>query len=234
VLLSSGFTVNIGNDTSLCYGEIIHLNASTPGGTFIWQDGSHQPGFTVNSPGTYWVNVNSGSCFASDTIQVAYTNVSLYLGEDLTLCGQDNLLIIAHGNFDSILWSTGSTDDSVIITHPGKYFATITKNGCQASDTVEVKTCSEIWFPNAFSPNDDAFNDIFMPKAVNVEDFDMMIFNRWGALLYETTEVSKGWDGTYKGKKCPQGVYFYIAHFKMWENGLKVKKASQGSVTLIK
>jgi len=68
---------------------------------------------------------------------------------------------------------------------------------------------SEISFPNVFSPNNDGINDEFIAHAVNLEMFNCKIFDRWGRLIVEIADVSEGWDGTFDGRNCTEGVYYY-------------------------
>jgi gliding motility-associated-like protein len=65
--------------------------------------------------------------------------------------------------------------------------------------------------PNAFTPNGDGLNDVFgvVQKYDYVNQFHMSIFNRWGQMIYETSDINKGWDGTYKGNQCILGAYVY-------------------------
>lgn len=71
---------------------------------------------------------------------------------------------------------------------------------------------SELLMPNAFSPNGDGINDIYKPKSgyKSIVEFHAYIFNRWGKKLYEWTDPSTGWDGTYNGSPVKQGVYFCL------------------------
>ena len=83
---------------------------------------------------------------------------------------------------------------------------------------------SKLVFPNAFSPNDDEKNKIYGAKGVNDPDspdhwksivsFHAWIFNRWGQKLFEWTDVSKGWDGTYHGTPVKEGVYYVLVKAK--------------------
>ena len=84
-------------------------------------------------------------------------------------------------------------------------------------DSAEIRvTISESFLnmPNAFSPNDDGVNEIYRAKQPNgyksIVEFHAYIFNRWGQKLYEWTDISKGWDGTYKGSPVKEGVYFVL------------------------
>jgi len=70
---------------------------------------------------------------------------------------------------------------------------------------------SLLTMPNAFSPNGDGFNDIYKPiKYQSLRSFHAYIYNRWGNLLYDWTDPSTGWDGTYKGRDVKNGVYFCL------------------------
>ena len=93
------------------------------------------------------------------------------------------------------------------------------------STTIKVTISeSRLEFPNAFSPNDDHTNDIYGAKGVNdpnspnhyrsIVEFHAYIFNRWGQKLFEWNDVSKGWDGTYKGHPVKEGVYFVLVKAK--------------------
>jgi gliding motility-associated-like protein len=93
-----------------------------------------------------------------------------------------------------------------------------TIEGCrdtlQIPAAVRVIESGELLIPNAFSPDVNGpggvgKNDVFIPLFRNVISFQMWVFNRWGELLFETTDTSRGWDGYYKGKLCQQDVYVY-------------------------
>lgn len=88
-----------------------------------------------------------------------------------------------------------------------------------ASITITI-TESHLEMPNAFSPNDDGRNDIYGAKGANfanasgkyrsIVEFHGYIFNRWGQKLFEWTDITKGWDGTYNGSPCKDGVYYVL------------------------
>lgn len=68
---------------------------------------------------------------------------------------------------------------------------------------------SSLTMPNAFSPNDDGYNDLYKPKNYNsLVEFHAIIFNRWGQKLYEWDNPASGWDGTYNGTPVKEGVYY--------------------------
>jgi gliding motility-associated-like protein len=89
-------------------------------------------------------------------------------------------------------------------------------NGCAGYDDVTVKifqTAPEIFVPTAFSPNGDNTNDILYITVAGLKQFDYFrIYNRWGNMVYSTTNPSLGWDGTFGGYKQPPGTYVFAAH----------------------
>lgn len=96
------------------------------------------------------------------------------------------------------------------------------ENGCSASDDVQIKYDPIIYVPNTFTPNDgDMFNSEFFAIGANISDFKMEIYNRWGELIYEGNELSQTWDGTYRGKNCPDGVYTWKIVYKSMFNDEK-------------
>lgn len=102
---------------------------------------------------------------------------------------------------------------------------------------------TRISFPNAFTPNpggpsggywtiDDMFNnDIFFPMYKGIKDFQMQIFNKWGELLFESTNVRQGWDGYYRGKLCQQDVYVWRVRVTFEDGG---DLTEMGDVTLLR
>ena len=88
--------------------------------------------------------------------------------------------------------------------------------------------------PNAFTPNSDMVNDYFMPVGNCIEDFNMIIFNRLGEAIFETNEVNKGWDGTYKNIKAPEGVYLYVISYHFIGVYNKINKIKTGIITLLR
>ncbi|MFQ3579229.1 MAG: gliding motility-associated C-terminal domain-containing protein [Bacteroidales bacterium] len=94
------------------------------------------------------------------------------------------------------------------------------KDGCKSNKADIELVITEII--NAFTPNNDGINDIFMP------DVDLTIFNRWGQILYTGFT---GWDGTYNGKQVSAGTYFYSITQKHENN---TETYIKGYITLIR
>ncbi|MCB0401001.1 MAG: gliding motility-associated C-terminal domain-containing protein, partial [Flavobacteriales bacterium] len=206
--------------------------------------GTFDPG--TNASGTYLYIINSGAC-GSDTAQVIVTvNTAPNAGTNgsVTLCDTDpavdlfNLLGSADlgGSWSPALTSgTGVFDPSVDAAGTYTYTVTGTAPCGNASATVVVTidnsgctvTPTEYVISNLLTPNGDGKNDTWI--ITNVELLDgatVMIFNRWGTKLYETTSYQNDWNGTYNGQDLPDGAYYYVIEL----NG----EVIQGPLTLLR
>ena len=100
-----------------------------------------------------------------------------------------------------------------------------------ASDAVTGKTIDIIYCPNAFTPNGDGRNDKWNVEGENIASIKFFIYDQWGELLFTSTSLQNGWDGTYKGTKEPVGVYVYNVDAVM-NDGQNIRK--KGTITLLK
>jgi gliding motility-associated-like protein len=96
-----------------------------------------------------------------------------------------------------------------------------------------IKECTQtfIYFPNSFTPDGDNTNESFGPKGINVYDFKMYVFNRWGQLIFTAKDISDRWDGYYKSELCQNDIYVYKAFYKD-KRGKEYNKI--GKIALIK
>lgn len=95
--------------------------------------------------------------------------------------------------------------DTVIVT-----LTTCNKDGCCADTTFGfAPKIRSVWFPNIFFPDQEINNTFGCYTSYEVVNFELEIYNRWGFLLWSTTDISAQWDGTYNGKPVPQGAYVY-------------------------
>ncbi|MDQ6761879.1 MAG: gliding motility-associated C-terminal domain-containing protein, partial [Bacteroidota bacterium] len=227
--------VSIGNDTTLCAGNSIVLNALNAGATYIWQDASTQSFYAVAKAGIYSVTANLNGCKAGDTILINYTGKpSFTLGNDTMICTGQLLVLQPHVEGAlSYLWQDGSTQQMYTVTQPG-YYALRVSNECgTASDDISITTFTcDLTMPNAFTPNNDGLNDIFKVKyPYPVKEFHMNVYNQWGQRVFESTDITHGWDGKYKGIPASQGTYAWT--ISLTDSQGKSQHA-KGVVTLLK
>ena len=227
----------LGNDTSFCKGASFVLRTLPVYAQYFWQDSSTDTTYKVNSPGNYWVTVSDTlGCTGSDTINLNYfAALTLKLESQGYLCEDDSVLLTAESNFQNYLWQDSSTNSYYLAKDSGTYWVRVS-NLCETkSDTIVIDACSSIWVPNVFTPNNDGYNDYFYAVGKNIPKFKMEIFNRWGQTLKTLTSIDQKWDGTYHGKKCAQGTYFWVADYEtMNRDGSMQHIRQQGSVMLMR
>ena len=137
-------------------------------------------------------------------------------------------------------WSNGSTDTSIVIAPSvtTQYVVRGDINGCADTDTITVlvKKCvmaaenSILVVPNIFTPNGDGINDVFQINENGIYDFTCSIFDRWGILVYQWTDLNAGWSGKDKNGECSEGIYYYLITYNS-NNSLQSKK---GFLTLLR
>lgn len=93
------------------------------------------------------------------------------------------------------------------------------EHGCQDSTSSMIQVYKEnlIYIPNSFTPNGNGLNEFFNPiiaEPQNIEDYKLLIFNRWGELIFESHHFAEGWNGEYNGVICPDGNYLYAVHLR--------------------
>jgi gliding motility-associated-like protein len=166
----------------------------------------------------------------------------IYLGADTSICiGSSPITIkdVKNGGNPKARWRWSNDETAggpqMIVTKPGNYAATVSIDGCSASDTVVVANDCYVSIPNIFTPNGDGVNDYFFPRQLlskSLTEFSMAIYNRWGQLIYETKAIDgKGWDGMMNSVAQPAGVYVYLIDAKFKDGQME---HHQGNVTLMR
>ena len=121
---------------------------------------------------------------------------------------------------------------------PGTYrvalIVTNEQTGCSSSDSTVTITVSDagLDFPNAFTPNGDGVNDVFLPAFRSLKSYKLTIYNRWGRCIFTSTDPTEGWNGQENGKEAAAGTYYFVAKAEGYERGVKFYK--KGSVTLVR
>lgn len=177
---------------------------------------------------------NSGAPIADFTL----SENTISLGETLTLTNNSS------GGAVSYLWDLGdgtsSTDTNPSATYnsEGSYLICLTAytatscpdSACQTVNVIE-EVESVIGIPTAFSPNNDTHNDILFVRGSGIKSFTLMIYNRYGEKVFETIDITKGWNGNHKGKPENIGVFAYYLEYE-YVNG--DKGSLKGNITLVK
>lgn len=228
--------INLGHNATICEGNSITLDAYNPNSTYQWTTGATTSSITVNTTGIYMVAVHNGGCANRDTFYLTVLNApEVTFQEGMILCPLIYHTITLDAGNDGTLyqWMPGNqTTSSIAITNGGVY--SVIKeyaNGCTRTAEVEIKEVCEpvVYVPKAFTPNGDGINDRLMVEATGIESYTIRIFNRWGALIFESQ--SNPWDG----KNIPEGMYIHQTSYTyIDEEGKLRNRKISGSIVLIR
>ena len=129
-------------------------------------------------------------------------------------------------------------DPEAAPTETTTYQVALTDNatGCTALASILITVIDEceepyIFFPNAFSPNDDGENDVLYLRSLFADEVFFMIYNRWGEKVFESNDINSGWDGRHNGEPVCSDVYGYYLRVKCLNGEEYIKK---GNVTVLK
>lgn len=244
---------NVSKDTSLCFGNSVSLSAS--GGTFyVWAPATYLNNPLIANPTVvkpqssivYQVGVSDTlGCpkpvFAPVSVRVIQLiadagprDTSVVLTQPLQLTGTGGE---QYQWFPPLYLDNASSASPVSLPQDNiQYVLTISNSvGCKSTDTIDVhlfKMAPDIYVPTAFSPNGDGLNDVLKPLALGMKSIQYFsIYNRWGQLLFTTTEFGAGWDGKFGGREQATGTYVWRAAGTDYLNKPHEKK---GTVVLIR
>ncbi|MBQ0016310.1 MAG: gliding motility-associated C-terminal domain-containing protein [Bacteroidales bacterium] len=218
---------------------------------YLWDDGNTDTLRRNLCEGRYCVVVSdtngcaSRSCFkilqheSFDNLHVWADDSAVYEGSATQL----HITPIAGASYQwspqSLLQKGNSANPVATIYQPTTFSVTVTDTaGCNFTDTIHVG-CMEVacgqedlFIPNAFSPDADGINDqLCFRVAPTVTDFHFVLFNRWGEIVFETSDPTKCWDGRFRNTMCPPGVYMYTCNITCLTGK---QNAFKGDITLIR
>ncbi|WP_417600173.1 gliding motility-associated C-terminal domain-containing protein [Owenweeksia hongkongensis] len=231
--MPSRASLSLPKDTQICAGDSIVLNAGMGSQlNYLWSTGSMDSIISINKAGKYYVRISNGCLEISDTIEVIGKPALTNQLEDITFCNDEAAFLSYRASDVSLLWSTGETSSTIYPTQNGLYWVEVT-NVCDTiyeEAFVDFKNCTcDISLPNVFTPNNDGTNDYFKALEISTECvINLSIFNRWGMLVFETTNIDFEWDGG----DVADGVYFWVVDYTNSKGSSHSKK--KGTVTIIR
>jgi gliding motility-associated-like protein len=207
---------------SLCPGE----NYTLPDNTKVKDSGTYY--------GTFKTQRGCDSILFYN-IKILKPPSDLNTSPDTCLNNASTIQLRATDGYDSYLWNNTSLSDPFYSVYtPGTYTVKVqNKCGTKIDSILVYDNCDfTVYFPNAFTPNKDNVNDILkVPNQNKNKLLKLRVYNRYGQLIFQTTKLEEGWDGTFKGLPQPTGVYMYFLEME----GLSGKKVNQkGTVVLIR
>jgi len=240
------------NDTIICGGNEVLLDANVTQGRpdyiYNWSPNVSSTDSVTVSPGadiTYTLTVTDACGLSvTDLVNITVYPIIADYGYNFTtnqtvqFFNQSSGAVTYEWNFGDNSFDSTSTDENPVHYYAtdGTYTVTListNQEGCKdtITQTLVVLPDFYFYFPNAFTPNSNGKNDTYMAYGVGIKSFRMRIFDRWGELIFETTDLYTGWDGTYKGKKLPGGIYPVVFDLEGYSADPKQK---YGHVTLIR
>jgi len=241
---------------TICPEDTATLIATAPGGTYSWYDSSSGGNLIFTGDTLILPNLNNDTIFYLETIingcisprstitvTIAPTiNVNIIADKTYLFLGESTGLIAYSGLPNTTYsWTPPNGLSCIVCSNPtatpdasGWYYVTATNpSGCTSLDSIyiEVDPTANIYVPNIFSPNEDGNNDIYLVRGKGIETFYLAIYNRWGQKVFESNDMTQGWDGTKGGKMLNQGVFVYKLNIIM-KNGEEHQKS--GNITLVR
>jgi gliding motility-associated-like protein len=249
VIINSSPALTVAGASIVCKGEAVTITASSPGNTITWQNmnGGNSVIVYPQATTTYTaVATNAAGCFATATVQIQVRNFDVSLtantnpimpGTTLTLTsGATSSYTVVGWKPETLFPAQSAFAQSFLIKDSSQTFTVIGRSadGCldTASLRVELEPGDKDFFiPNAFTPNNDGKNDVFRLYGSSIKSVELRVFNQWGELVYETKDKTKGWDGTFKGRAQPVGVYPFGAKVTFLDGTVVTKR---GTVNLVR
>ena len=230
-------TLYAGPDTLICGEGGYVFPASTNGINIQWNPAAGLSDASVINPvfsgaqGDVYVlyATDSVGCSKTDSVTIQVHSLPIVdAGIDTTLCPATPYTMQASSDASIYLWTPSTGLDNPSLLNPAfssfetvKYILIVTDTaGCKNSDSVIITADCPVYLkiPQAFTPNGDGHNDHFTLFGQNLTVFEIKIYNRWGELVYSSTDLTelndltRGWDGTYKGKTQELGTFVYYTH----------------------
>lgn len=242
-----------GKDSTICAGNSIQLQA-TGGSIYQWSPSRFLTNANIANPISQAPTFNTKYVVevrdvlgcpkpVSDTILITVAKIIANAGpRDTNVVLGQPLQLNATGS-NNYLWTASTWLNNPTIFNPVSlpqdnitYIVKVSNDqGCFSYDTIKVnvfKIDPDLLVPTAFSPDGDGLNDIFRPIAVGMKSLDAFrVYNRWGQLVFATTQVGEGWDGRFGGQPQSTGTYVWYAE---GTNYLDKKIEKKGSVVLIR
>jgi gliding motility-associated-like protein len=146
--------------------------------------------------------------------------------------------LILTPDFDTVpgydyLWSTGGTSIQIAVVSGGTYTLTVSDSyGCEAVRSINVADACEgsIYVPNTFTPNNDGINEEFRCYGSNIGLAEFSVYSRWGQLVFQSDNISEGWNGN----NAPEGLYIWKAVYSTHESRRQAQKIDYGTVLVLR
>ncbi len=236
-IVPESYKLSLPENLYLCQDSVITLTVPDYGGSVLWSSGSTRKHIDITQSGKYWVEVK-GPCFnLFDTVVVNYYEYPIFMFTDTSICSNEALQITLDNDY-LYRWSDVPKQEFAStrkLKKAGYYsVAGITECGevPLGSFNLEVESCEiSATLPNAFTPNGDRKNELFIGYLKNADYVEFKVFDRWGTNVYTSFSQPVSWDGVFRNKFLPPGVYTYQI---MAKNNHHYTFRKTGYITILK
>ncbi|MBL7939554.1 MAG: gliding motility-associated C-terminal domain-containing protein [Flavobacteriales bacterium] len=227
-------SLDLGPDTLSCEVPLYILDAGDDGEDAEWSDGSEGRFLVTSNSGLYWASITNYCGQVIDSVRVTFAMAVSEL-EDVALCPGTKVELRPEGELLETIWSTGDTAAAITVGEGEYSYEAVDIVGCPHTDLVRVfidqGLDGQVYIPNAFSPNDDGFNELFLVEGPERSDFELAIHDRWGEELYRSIDPYQGWDGE---SGSQPGVYVYTVTYRDRCAANNTLVTKRGHVTLLR
>lgn len=209
------------NRVTMCYDdESIQLNATIEGAiSYRWKDGS-EGAVTTYSQKTNdrtYVDIIFDECTYRHNFQIDYIP-KIQLGTDTILCSGPPFMLYPKIAVKNLVWWDNSVTDVKFVDTSGIYSASVNVGDCSSEDNIQIDFLDCPGFiPNIITPNDDNLNDYLVFENIQVLEWSLQIFNRWGQAVYMADHYMNEWDGD----DVPPGTYYYRLFSRKFDREVK-------------
>ncbi len=228
----------ITGDTVICEGESITLTASSGYTFYQWNNGATTSAITVqpSSNTLYSCIAFIQNCTASESINITVNPSPVVTVSNSVIIEPGELVTLTASGGPPYLWSNGETTASITVSpSTGTVFCVTTINSYQCEDSacvrVDLNLGCEPFIPTAFSPDGKGLNETFRIPNNCLSEIHLLIYDRWGEKVFETTDLNFAWDGAFRGQPLDQGVFVYYLKGTL-KNGEPY--SSKGNITLVR
>ena len=205
-------------DTAIfCPGDTLNFLYNLNNANYLWSDNSTSNSISITQTQNLSLAVEQNGCTYEDSILI-YTppGPQVNLGTDTSICEDLSIVLNAHHPYSTFLWQDGSTEAELIVNEAGTYWVNV-ENCFEASDTILIETenCDcVLYLPNTFTPNQNGVNDeISAVASCPLDQFEFIIYNRWGKVVFHSNNIQDFWNGTVKNQLTNTTCFSYSLQY---------------------
>lgn len=229
--------LDLGPDTVLCEVDSLVLDAGEEGVEAVWQNGITGRYFEALRTAWYVARITNYCGTSTDSIRVSFAIPPDPL-DTVDLCPGRTVELDPGGEMLWTRWTTNEITPTIVVGEGEYGYVAEDIHGCPHRDSTVVRISADkdgiVYLPNSFTPDQDGYNDVFLPVGAERGDFALTLFDRWGRELYRTNDPYKGWDGTSGGAITPPGAYIWTMTYRDRCDGSETEVSTIGHVILVR